>query len=567
MPNFTPNSEIHIGRVPWDSSYRHTRTFASAAAQATWMKGRCTTALARDSYTYVRMNNAIRVPFNAESLYTYNYVMYKNNNYGSKWFYAFIVAVNYVNENMTELVLELDVMQTWYFDYNLKQCFVEREHVNDDTVGLHINPEPNMDLEYIYDNYSEEIFDFSSSFVVVLLNVKLETHASGGGNTYYASLPDSGDLYQNQYSACKAVLIPMWRTNALTYFKMFIDALNEAGAAESICDCFTVPSSSVDANDLVTYSEPPFPAVNPPAAYTLKSGSVPLYTGHNILVPTTLDGYTPKNNKLLCYPYCYLEVGDFTGRKQDYRWEFFVPDNNDNITLLDVKSAVSDGQGYITPLNYNGWSGDPTDLDDDGNKSYQPFTYDFSNKIPWVFSTFQTWMAQNAVVNQLAILGSTAAVATSATNGIRNAATQLGKGSDNLSLPAIAGVSGIASTIGAIEHMHRKPNTAMGNTGGNSKLQNGYLGWYHGQVCIRGEFARIVDDFLSMYGYEVDIVKTPNVTGRTSWNYVKTQNACNWGNVPADDMAMINSIYDNGITFWHVDDVGNYSLANTIVTP
>ena len=168
MPNFTPNGKIYIGHVPFDNSYRHTMTVTNAAAQQTYFSSVCTAALGGTDYTYVRMNNAIRVPFNAEKLYTYNYVMYQNANYGTKWFYAFIVEVNYVNENMTELVLELDVMQTWYFDYTLKQCFVEREHVDDDTWGIHLNPEPSMELEYIYDDFTEK--HVIGSYIVLLVN-------------------------------------------------------------------------------------------------------------------------------------------------------------------------------------------------------------------------------------------------------------------------------------------------------------------------------------------------------------------------------------------------------------
>ena len=113
----------------------------------------------------------------------------------------------------------------------------------------------------------------------------------------------------------------------------------------------------------------------------------------------------------------------------------------------------------------------------------------------------------------------------------------------------------------------RNPNQAMGTTATNSKLQNDYCGWYYAQITVRPEFAEIIDDFFDMYGYQVDLVKTPNETGRTSWNYVKCSNACNRGNVPADQMAAINNIYNAGITFWHVDDIGNYSLSNAIVTP
>ena len=84
------------------------------------------------------------------------------------------------------------------------------------------------------------------------------------------------------------------------------------------------------------------------------------------------------------------------------------------------------------------------------------------------------------------------------------------------------------------------------------------------QMVLQNEFAKIIDDFFTMYGYQTDRVKVPNRTGRPYWNYVKMQNSCHRGNVPSEDMSKINDLYDSGITFWHTPDVGNYSLDNTI---
>ena len=36
---------------------------------------------------------------------------------------------------MSIITVQLDVMQTWYFDYTMRKCFVVREHTNDDTIG------------------------------------------------------------------------------------------------------------------------------------------------------------------------------------------------------------------------------------------------------------------------------------------------------------------------------------------------------------------------------------------------------------------------------------------------
>lgn len=591
MANFQPYGKILIGRVPFDNSYRHTLTFDSVSSQTQWMMGRMESSLEKDTYTYVRMNNSIKVMFNAEQLYTYDYVMYQNSNYGNKWFYAFIVGVNYVNENCTELVLELDVMQTWYFDYTLKRCMVEREHVDDDTVGAHLNEEPAMPLQYQHLNFERHVME--PRWGVLLLNAYMhyvddEYHSNGVD-------PCQGVWAQGQYNACRLAIYDLNDEDSKQRLSLDVQSLNQHGAADTIADAFTLPENCFSIEDLIK-----FPIkINDTwtrtsgKVWTLQEGVLPIAAGgHSVSKPSTLGAYTPKNNKLLCYPYNYLEIGDFTGRVEDWRYEYFGTNGFCRLSQRMVASA--DCQGYVTPDAYNGIPDSP------GGHSFKPFTFDFTNKISWVYSAYQNWAAQNALNNQLAILGGVGMIAFSAMPGIGAASSALGRGfslASDLSqmhsrVPGAAGrmaasqrmyalnqggsefaenakgagilggIGAIASTMGNIDRMRKHPNTANGNVGGNSRLQNGYTGWYTSQVCLLPEYAAIVDDFLDMYGYQVDRVKVPNRTGRPYWNYVKCQNSCHVGNVPSDMMAQINQIYDSGITFWHTDDVGNYSLNN-----
>ena len=76
-----------------------------------------------------------------EDLLGYNYCMYKNDSYKDKWFYAFITDIKYVNDGMSEVTIETDTFQTWQFDIVYMNSFIEREHVGDDTIGLHTLPE------------------------------------------------------------------------------------------------------------------------------------------------------------------------------------------------------------------------------------------------------------------------------------------------------------------------------------------------------------------------------------------------------------------------------------------
>lgn len=149
--NVVPTSPITTVRmltnVPLDSTYTDTLTFSSASAQASYFAGKAQQTFS--NLTPVRITNAIRIPTSADSVYNCNYVMFQNANFGSKWFYAFIKEIEYVNVNMCMVHIELDAMQTWMFNYTVKPSFVEREHVTDDTRGANLVPE-NLELgEYV----------------------------------------------------------------------------------------------------------------------------------------------------------------------------------------------------------------------------------------------------------------------------------------------------------------------------------------------------------------------------------------------------------------------------------
>ena len=86
-------------------------------------------------------------------------------------------------------------------------------------------------------------------------------------------------------------------------------------------------------------------------------------------------------------------------------------------------------------------------------------------------------------------------------------------------------------------------------------------------MSVRKEIAQTIDAYFSMYGYKVNSLKTPNVNGRRYWNYVKTIGSYIEGNIPQDDLREINSLFDNGITFWHDSTKFlDYSQSNTIVS-
>ena len=86
------------------------------------------------------------------------------------------------------------------------------------------------------------------------------------------------------------------------------------------------------------------------------------------------------------------------------------------------------------------------------------------------------------------------------------------------------------------------------------------------KMSIRSEYAVIIDEYFSMFGYKVNLVTIPNVTGRANWNYVKTIGANIQGDIPESDLNEIKSIFNNGVTIWHNPTTYlDYSQSNNII--
>lgn len=89
MAVIAPNSDLVLLKVPLEIDEANQLTFANATAQYNYFNG-LTGKLAVDNYTYQRKDGTIRFGANFDDIIGYNYVMYRNTSYSSKWFYAFI---------------------------------------------------------------------------------------------------------------------------------------------------------------------------------------------------------------------------------------------------------------------------------------------------------------------------------------------------------------------------------------------------------------------------------------------------------------------------------------------
>lgn len=499
-----PNTNIRVLKnVPLDNTYRNTIYFGNATNQLNYFLSKQKYAF--NNQTYQRVNNGVMtLNRSADDLYDCNYLMFQNPSYGNKWFYAFILSVEYIGNTTAEVRFEIDIMQTWHFDYTVNMSFVEREMSITDKVGDNLVPE-NLELgEYVYKDLG-----ISSLFTLYQIIVAA---------TFDEDLEDAtGGMYGGVYSALHYNVFSTWQSAST-----FIADATEQNKADGIVSIFMLPVAfTADYQTTI------------PEAFTIDRDK------HL----SDIDGYIPKNNKLFTSPYNMLYVTNNEGGAANYPFEYF---STDNCTFKVTGAMCCTPECMIIPLNYKGVANNYNEKLTIGNFPQCAFTVD----------TFKAWVAQNqnriaydAAIGIAQTVGGAAAMY--ATGGLAGGGTAMG------------GFEKISSLVATAADKSTLPPQARGGGGSIINMANQIKGFQFFYAYIRAEFAQIIDNYFNVYGYATHRVKIPNRAIRPHWNYVKTQNVSLTGSVPADDMARLRQIYDNGVTFWrNGNEVGDYSLDN-----
>lgn len=115
--------------VPLSIDNKNQLDFESKTEQYNYFNSKQVSNFNFDDCSYLRKDNVLKVPVHLDDIWNCNYLMYRNTNFNTKWFYAFIVNKEYISDNCTACTIQTDVFQTWMFDYTFKRSFVEREMI------------------------------------------------------------------------------------------------------------------------------------------------------------------------------------------------------------------------------------------------------------------------------------------------------------------------------------------------------------------------------------------------------------------------------------------------------
>ncbi len=542
MPFPTPhitNIKLLAG-VPLDATYRHSIYFASAGAQQSYFSGKAVSGLSWSDCMYHREKAAIRVNAPIEACEGVNYAMFQNTAYGSKWFYAFVTDHTYINANCTELKIEQDVLQTWYFDYELPKCFIERTHTPTDYIGDNIVPEPLEYGEYLSyraaDLVQAQVWDVYMWTTFDPNNI----NQAAGGDISTGIFSALAKTRIGRVNLAGGFASPSWVVDPRPVIKDIVD--NHADKVEGLVAITMTPEITL-------------PVTQP---FTLRA--------------TNIDGYLPRNKKLFTSPYNVIGLSSSDGNINILRPEYFYRGSNpktrwndgDTVNFYVTSDKNINETIIVCPEDYrvNG-----TSMLAAEERAMNYVTLSGMPQCAWVSDAFKTFLAQNASNNALTLAIGVGKVGAAALG-------LLGTEGLAASLAAPIAVSGagdiarvLGMTLGLDDHARVAP-VKHGNITGTAAMALTAKSVFAYNMCIHQDFAKRIDDYFDMFGYAINALGTVNLNARPHWTYIKTRGSValpKGDGCPAGALSEIQSIFDRGVTFWTSgNDVGDYSLNNTV---
>ena len=544
----TPTGQIILLNVPIEIDNKNQLTFSSETNQYNYFLSRKVSSFEYSDCSYLRKDSILKVPAHIDNLYNVNYLMYRNRNFSSKWFYAFITKKEYVSDNCTALTIKTDCYQTWQFNIDIKPSFVVREMLStaDDVVGANVLPE-NLQLgEYICNKNYKLLHNNDSSMntntdLSIVVAATLDT--SGSGFTDVGTQVDGIFQGVNYFCFHNRGASDVSDTHGIQALNVFLRGYATQGKLDYIQSIFMVPSVVCQGAD--DREDHKYVGSNLVFNMYVNKTGYPNNKDMDFSL-SSIDGYVPKNAKLKTYPYSYLLVSNCSGTDVPYRFEDFYTISDNQKTIVTPKfriqsSMTPSGSIRMIPENYKGQEVNPVEGMNLG-------------KFPvcsWSGDAYTNWLTQNGVNIGLSVAGSLLSTGSATATG-----NPIGVAS---------GILGVANTLGEIHKESIAPLQSEGNINcGDVVTASGQNDFRFQVMTIKSQFAKIVDEYFSTYGYSTNRVKVPNTNNRSNWNYVETRNIDITGNAPQEDVQEIKNMFDNGVTLWHNPSTfGDYSQSNT----
>lgn len=612
-----PNSTLYLCKnVDLDPNYNYTIDFDNITAQANYFDSKIATEFEiNEGYSYIRDSQSLKVQANIDDLLGINYLFYNN---GNKRYYAFITKKEYINPTCTSLSFKLDVLQSFMFNYEIDESFIEREHQdrftkNGNRINFKYNIESeNLDAGSEYDIVSStklKDIDIAPAGLVWVEVLASQAIATG---TYSNTDPSTfknncSTLYQNEVrTGLYCYLFPTIIGNNSTTGSKFY-TYDGTGSIVSLNDLIPslASSTAVLAIRVLHYCPIKFNLsvhsngylITFPSGY--KNNAEENMFNHSAMKVVTANvsnfggvDYSNYGGYILNLHIIKDNINDtlttkilprtinksnvnienakninFEPKLLTYPYQYYQLCDYQSLPLkikneyIDVAKNIK----YIQSVgiqcksklyveNYN----------NDNGKEYNTINSTIS-ELPLANNAYISYMAQNKAA-------ATSGVALNVATGLGTLGLGLATGGIGL----IAGVgmavnsaTQIANNLIKMQDLKDTPDSIRqaGNNAEFDLLDNNYQ-IVLSELRIKESYRTKLFNYFYHYGYKCNDFKKPNTRSRYYFNYIKTIGANIKTNIDADFRAEIENAFNNGITIWHYRNaltfkgINNYDYEN-----
>ena len=602
-----PSGEIYLLKgVPLTTSYEHTIDFKDASEQYSYFYSFVKHAITK--YTYIRREREyLSVELPLTDLDDVNYIMFRSAD-GERLYYAFVTDKVFTNPHTSSVFYQVDVMQTFQFDYKWNASYIKQAHVDRWTAEHKpIYSKTDEGLDYGTEYSIESAYRLEQDSRVRWLLVTMKDYraiADQGEVTAYSQLnpvpstfvtllvpfviKQGVEGYKTTYTITGSAEIIGKSTDTFYGYDHLIDLMQKRSLGDYI-----ISISLLTYNPFITYmSEPSLNSFNATlnsgggyGAVTFSNseeGGGSLYqflilTSNN---PTTLNNVlaraewtiglentlptadqwaeikskpytTPRDkrfeSKLLCAPYRYNLLTDWRNSPVIYKNEYMTTDE----IVVNYSLAMS----HNAPMRF--WI---KDYKRDPEGRYTSLSQPMAPQFPIISDAYAQYMLQNKntietnVTN--AIIGAGAGIISGAISGagVGGKAGAIFGGISGLAAGVLNVSAQIRSENAKQADLRAVPDGVINNSDSvfNIVDRNDVVTFYRMGICCENE--NIIAEIFNMSGYKVNRVEVPNTKSRTRFNYIQTLGANITGAISQRFLEEIKAIYNNGVTIWHYND-------------
>lgn len=491
----TPITTITLYRMPLNPSSNDVMDSGAHAAALGSAEKFVTTPL-----SFQRHEQKARLEISMDVAGRYNYMSFINN---GMTYYAYITSMEYQNDLVTWVSFSIDAWHTYQNYVQYKPTYVLRNTVpsGDDIPGNYIELEPIEPSVYVNTQLSPYFFDRETMRVLV---AKVR---DAGGTPIAAAY-----MYNGIYTGAR------FDNYTPTEAEAYIKSMAEDNTLDAICGIFMMPQELVGTDQ-----------------HPSEQMSYVIWTPGD--VPDSIDGYTPKNKKLLSSVFTTLQITTSDGDSREYAFEFFP--GAPQFTIYGSIGAPC--SALCRPFMYGQIGGSSLNQ------------YDLSIDFPqgsWSADSFSGWVSTNSAKLMMGGISSAFSLIT----GIASANPGL----------ILAGANQVAGTVTSTRKAYNNSIVSSGSVRSNALAGQGQLGFHASVKSPRAEEAETIDNFLSMYGYAINKIQPISLNNRPTWDYIQTENAAfSVPNAPVNIENEINNMFNTGIRIWHnANSYGDLSQAN-----